>query len=75
MNTNKQGRKPIYESGFKIALAHEYLTSNLGYGAIAAKYGLPGADTVRFFVNWYKRITQAVTATMSLYLKTKWRKL
>jgi transposase-like protein len=55
MNTNKQGRKPVYENSFKIALAHEYLTSNLGYGAIASKYGLPGPATVRFFVNWYKR--------------------
>ena len=55
MNTNKQGRTPIYENKFKIALAHEYLTTNLGYGAIAKKYGLPGADTVRHFVNWYKK--------------------
>ena len=55
MNTNKQGRAPIYENKFKIALAHEYLTTNLGYGAIAKKHGLPGGDTVRYFVNWYKK--------------------
>ena len=54
MNTNKQGRIPTYDTRLKIAIAREYLTSNLGYGALAKKYGLPGADTVRFFVKWYK---------------------
>ena len=55
MNTKQQGRAPIYENRFKIALAQEYLTTNLGYGAMAVKYSLPGPDTVRYFVNWYKR--------------------
>jgi len=54
MNTNKQGRTPTYDNGFKIAIAREYLTGNSGYGALAKKYGLAGSDTVRHFVKWYK---------------------
>lgn len=54
MDTNKRGKPLIYDRAFKIALAHEYLTTNQGYGAIAVKYNLPGPDTVRYFVNWYK---------------------
>lgn len=56
MNTpNKQGRAPIYESSLKIAVAREYLTSNLGYGKLAQKYGLNGPSVVREFVKWYKK--------------------
>ena len=55
MNTNKQGRAPTYDNAFKIAIAREYLSSNLGYGALAKKYNLPEAKTVDWFVKWYKR--------------------
>jgi hypothetical protein len=55
MNTNKQGRAPLYSESLKIAVSREYLTGNLGYGALAVKHDLPGADTVRHFVKWYKR--------------------
>lgn len=56
MNTpNKQGKVPIYESSLKIAVAREYLTSNLGYGRLAQKYGLNGAHVTREFVKWYKK--------------------
>lgn len=51
----KQGRKPIHDPAFKVAVARDYLTSALGYGAIATKYGLPGIPTVRFFVKWYRK--------------------
>ena len=54
-STNKEGRTPIFDSELKIAIAREYLTSNLGYGKLAVKYELPGPDTVRFFVRWYKK--------------------
>jgi transposase-like protein len=54
MNTHKQGRAPIYDNGLKIAIAREYLTSNLGYGLLAKKYGLP-LTTVTGFVRWYKK--------------------
>lgn len=54
-STNKEGRPPKYDPSFKIAVAREYLTSNLGFGKLAEKHGLNGADTVRGFVRWYKK--------------------
>ncbi len=54
MNTQKQGRTPIYEAAFKIAVAREYLTTNLGYVSLGKKYNLSG-DTIKHFVRWYKR--------------------
>jgi len=54
MNTNKPGRIPIYDNAFKIAIAREYLTGNLGYGALAKKYGL-ALHTVNGFVRWYRK--------------------
>jgi transposase-like protein len=53
--TKKGGRKPIYEPSFKIAVARDYLTSNLGYGGIAEKYDLRGMQTARHFIRWYKQ--------------------
>ena len=56
MSSNYQeGRPPIYDNDLKIAVAREYLSSKLGYGKLAEKYHLPGANTVRFFVSWYKK--------------------
>jgi transposase-like protein len=55
MNTNKQGRDPIYETSLKVAIAREYLTSDLGYTKLAKKYNLPGEFTVRYFVKWYRK--------------------
>lgn len=49
----KQGREPIYDPALKVAVAREYLTSSLGYGRLAKKYGLK-ISTVSFFVRWYK---------------------
>ena len=54
MNTQKQGRAPLYDNVFKIVIAREYLTGNLGYGMLAKKYGL-ALHTVNGFVRWYKR--------------------
>lgn len=60
----KEGKKPVYENGFKVALAKEYLTSPLGYGKLAVKYGLPGASTVRTIVAWYlKKYPQGAEAS------------
>ena len=50
---NNQSQPLIYENSFKIAVAREYLTSDLGAGTLGAKYGLP-KDTVKYFVKWYK---------------------
>lgn len=55
MNTKKHGRTPTYDNAFKIAIAREYLTGNLGYGALAKKYNLPLAKTTEWFVKWYKK--------------------
>lgn len=55
MNTNKQGRPPLYDNSLKIAIAREYLTGNLGYRALAEKYGIASSETVHHFVRWYKK--------------------
>ena len=53
MDKLKKQRQPqIYENSLKIAIAREYLTSNLGWGKLGAKYGL-SRDTVHYFVKWY----------------------
>ena len=39
MNKLKQGSQGIYANSLKIAVAREYLTSNLGAGTLGAKYG------------------------------------
>lgn len=54
MNLENKGRDSIYDSSLKITVAREYLTGNLGYGKLAAKYGLKNAAIVRYFVRWYK---------------------
>lgn len=58
----KQGREPIYDPGLKIAVAREYLTSSLGYGRLAKKYGLK-IRTVSFFVHWYKENYEHLTGS------------
>jgi transposase-like protein len=63
MNTNKQGKPPKYDNSFKVAVATEYLTGNLGYGALAKKYDLP-LVTVRFFVKWYRK-NQFASSTLA----------
>jgi transposase-like protein len=42
-----------YDAALKIAVAREYLTSELGYVALSKKYDIPDS-TVRGFVKWYK---------------------
>ena len=54
ITTKKEGRSPIYPIDLKIAVARDYLTSSLGYGKLAIKYGLPSDDTVRYIVKWYR---------------------
>src|SRR5215510_14193671 len=56
MSSNfKQGRSPNYPPSLKIAVARDYLSSSLGYGGIAKKYGIRSLSTIRFFVKWYKK--------------------
>jgi transposase-like protein len=51
---NKGGRDPIHDNILKIAVAREYLSSDLGYKKLSIKYDLPGPSTVQHFVKWYK---------------------
>jgi transposase-like protein len=55
MQLKKQGRTPLYDNAFKVAVAREYLTGNSSYSFLAKKYDLPGAKTVNGFVRWYKK--------------------
>jgi transposase-like protein len=59
----KEGAAPVYDNSLKIAVAREHQTGNLGYGRLAAKYGLPNAATVRYFVRWYKTRYPSLQAT------------
>ena len=49
------GKAPIFEESFKIAVAREYLTGQLSFRQLAKKHNLPGRDTARYFVKWYKQ--------------------
>ena len=53
MNKLNQVSTPIYENNLKIAVARDYLTSDLGAGKLGVKYGL-SANTVQWFVKWYR---------------------
>jgi transposase-like protein len=54
MDKNDKGAPWKYPPDLKIAIAREYLSSNLGYGALGAKYGYP-VRTVLHFVKWYRK--------------------
>jgi transposase len=54
-SNSNSGRTPKYDPAFKITVARDYLTSSLGYGGIANKYGLSSLSTARFFVKWYRK--------------------
>lgn len=43
-----------YPADLKITIAREYLTGELGYGQLGKLYGY-NADTIRSFVDWYKK--------------------
>lgn len=43
-----------YESSLKIAIAREYLSSDLGFNTLAIKYNIPHS-TIRDFVKWYQQ--------------------
>src|SRR5258706_15373513 len=54
MDNQKKGSPGKYPPDLKIAIAREYLSSNLGYGALGVKYGYP-AETITHFVKWYRK--------------------
>lgn len=43
-----------YDNQLKIAIAKEYLSSDLGYRSLGKKYDLP-STTVYDFIKWYKQ--------------------
>jgi len=53
MNKKKNGVPETYSADLKIAIAREYLSSELGFGALGKKIGY-SADTIRHFVRWYR---------------------
>lgn len=53
-SNSKGGGPPKYDPALKIRIARDYLTSSLGYGGIAKKYGI-SKSTIAFFVKWYKK--------------------
>lgn len=48
------GAPPIHDSSLKIAVARDFLTSELGTSEIARKYGLTRSQ-VSHFVSWYRK--------------------
>ena len=67
----KQGNTPLYETSFKVAIAREYLTSNLGYRGLGKKYNIP-PTTVADFIKWYRNrsVDIAIDANPSLLAPT-----
>lgn len=49
----KRTNKSKYDPQLKVAIAREYLTSDLGYITLSRKYNVPGR-TIQGFVKWYK---------------------
>jgi len=50
----KKKRTSKYDPKLRIAIAQEYLTTDLGYGSLAKKYGIP-TGTIRDFITWYRQ--------------------
>jgi len=50
----KKKRTSKYDPKLRIAIAQEYLTTDLGYGSLAKKYGI-AASTIKDFITWYKQ--------------------
>ena len=53
MDNKQKGAPCKYPPDLKIAIAREYLCSDLGYGAMGAKYGY-SVGTITHFVKWYR---------------------
>ena len=53
MDKKHKGQPAFYPSDLKIAIAREYLNSQLGYGALGIKHGFSKA-TIAHFVTWYR---------------------
>lgn len=61
----KRTNKGKYDPQLKVAIAREYLTSDLGYISLSRKYNIPGR-TIQDFVKWYKeKYTEDITEQAS----------
>lgn len=49
-----QGRVPLFEDSFKIAVAREYISGIFSASQVARKHGL-NQDNIFYFAKWYKR--------------------
>ncbi len=52
--TPKRKSTSKYDNQLKIAIAREYLSSDLGYRGLGKKYGIPSA-TIQDFIKWYRQ--------------------
>jgi transposase len=48
------GKESVFPESFKIAVAREYLMGQLSFSQLAQKHQLPGKETARYFVKWYR---------------------
>ena len=53
-NPKKRTRTSKYDAKLRIAIAQEYLSTDLGYGSLAKKYGI-AASTIKDFITWYEQ--------------------
>jgi len=52
--SKKRMAESKYDHQFKVAIGHEYLTTELGYKRLADKHGIP-KSSVQAIVRWYKK--------------------
>jgi transposase-like protein len=50
----KNGRLPVYDQSFKIAVAREYVSGEYSLAQVGARHNL-SRDTVHTFVQWYQK--------------------
>ena len=49
------GKASVLQESFKIAVARDYQTGQLSFSQLARKHHLPGPDSARYCVIWYKK--------------------
>ncbi len=50
----KRKRTSKYDPKLRIAIAQEYLSTDMGYGSLAKKYGI-APSTIKDFITWYRQ--------------------
>jgi transposase-like protein len=54
MKEKRSGRTPLYDNSLKVAVAREYLTTNLSYKELGEKHGI-ATKVAEYFVSWYRK--------------------